>query len=423
MTWGLVIPVLPVYADGLGAGPAVLGGVVAAFGLGRLLVDFPAGMIAQRLDQRRLLVASVAAIACFTLLTAAVTSIGQLVAVRLLTGLAGGVAMTSGQALLMHTEPARLGRTMGALQAYQLAGGALGPVIGGVLVGVDARLPFVAGGIILVTLTLLGVLRPIPRWQPVSHRARPAGEPGPRLWTAGLVSISFVGFSIFLVRFGGQQFLFPVLAYDRAGLSPAQLGTALAVTTLLSLGLVRLAGSVTDRWGRRPVVVVSTATLGLVTLGFLGAGSVSVFLTALVLTGVATAFTGPPTGAYLADAVAPQKRGMAVGVYRTFGDLATLVGPLFFGWLVAAGAERAAVVILSGTTLTASALFTVLSKRHMAHVGSATAPATPPAGAVAEPAISRAGSRPTLTTAPEARAVPAGPPPVLSPSSPQGATR
>lgn len=417
MTWGLVIPVLPVYAGGLGAGPAVLGAVVAAFGLGRLLVDFPAGVIAQRVDQRRLLVASVAAVACFTILTAAVTSIGQLVAIRGLTGLAGGVAMTSGQALLTHSEPARLGRTMGALQAYQLAGGALGPVIGGVLVGVDPRLPFLAGGIILVTLTVLGVLRPVPRWQPVTDLRPPAGEAHPRLWTAGLVSVSVVGFSVFFVRFGGQQFLFPVLAYERAGLSPAQLGTALAVTTLLSLGLVRLAGSVTDRWGRRPVVMASTATLGLVTLGFLGAGSAPVFLSALVLTGVAMAFTGPPTGAYLADAVAPQKRGMAVGVYRTCGDLATLVGPLGLGWLVAVGAETAAVAILSGTMVAAAVFFAVLSRRHTSHVARVSPPSASMAGRATEPATSRP---------PNGHGPPAAPPatnPLLSPTSTQGAIR
>ena len=46
MTWGLVVPVLPVYADRLGAGPAALGVVVAAFGLGRLVIDIPAGAVA-----------------------------------------------------------------------------------------------------------------------------------------------------------------------------------------------------------------------------------------------------------------------------------------------------------------------------------------------------------------------------------------
>lgn len=363
MTWGLVIPVLPVYAEELGSGAAALGVVVAAFGLGRLVIDIPAGALAQRVDQRRLLVASVAAVAVFTLLTAAVTSIGQLVAVRALLGLAGGVAITTGQALLSGSDPARLGRTMAALQGYQLAGAATGPVLGGLLVGIDARLPFLVGGGILVALVVLALARPVPRWPVAAPRTGTPGAESSRLLTSGLVGVSVIGFTIFFVRFGGQQFLFPLLAYEQAGLSPAELGVALAAVTLLSLGLMRLAGTVTDRVGRRPVVIVSTTVLGVGVLGFLAAESAVLFLAALVLTSVATAFTGPPTGAYLAESVAPQHRGVAVGIYRTCGDGATLVGPLLLGWLFATGRSTAAVLVLAGTTVLAALVFAVLTSR------------------------------------------------------------
>src|SRR5690606_32202106 len=70
-TWGLVIPVLPVYADRLGAGAATLGVVVAAFGLGRLVVGVPAGVLAQRTPQRALLLTATAALALVTLATVA----------------------------------------------------------------------------------------------------------------------------------------------------------------------------------------------------------------------------------------------------------------------------------------------------------------------------------------------------------------
>lgn len=385
MTWGLVVPVLPVYADRLGAGPGALGLVVAAFGLGRLVINVPAGALAQRVDQRRLLLWAVAAVTVATFLCAAVTTIEALVAVRFLLGLAGGVAITTGQALLSGSDPARLGQTMASLQAYQLAGGALGPAVGGLLVGVDARLPFLAGGLVLVLAVVLALVRPVPRWDPPPPPL--PGSPGagtPRLWTRALVAVSAIGFTVFLVRFGGQQFLFPVLAYSEAGMSPAQLGAAIAAVTVVSLGLTRVAGTLTDRWGRRPVVLASTTVLGLAVLGFLGAGSAPVFVAALVLTGVATAFTGPPTGAYLAESVAPAKPGLAVGVYRTCGDVATLVGPLGLGWLVAAGHPRGAVLALAGTTVIAAALFALLS-RSCSHKSSALAPATPPAPAATTP--------------------------------------
>jgi MFS family permease len=50
MTWGTVVPVLPVYAASFGASAGALGVVIAVFGIGRLLVNVPAGLLAERVD-------------------------------------------------------------------------------------------------------------------------------------------------------------------------------------------------------------------------------------------------------------------------------------------------------------------------------------------------------------------------------------
>jgi MFS family permease len=361
-TWGLVVPVLPVYADRLGADPAALGVIVAAFGLGRVVVGIPAGALANRVDRRRLLLAAAALLAAVTLVTALVTSLEQLIAVRLVTGLAGGVVMTMGQALLTSGDPGRLGRTMAALQSYHILGGALGPAIGGLVVGIDDRLPFVVGGFGLTGLVLLAVWR-IPAGFGQAARVAPQAPPAPAgLWTRGLVGICIVTFIIFFVRFGGQQFLIPVLAYTRAGLSPAQLGAALGAVTVAGLLLVRFAGMLTDRWGRRPMVASATTMLGLACLGFLGARHPVLFLAALVLTGLLITAGSPATVAYLADCTAPERRGLAIGISRTFGDTATLLGPPVLGWLVGEGRGDAAIMLLGTSAIISGLLFTYLSR-------------------------------------------------------------
>lgn len=363
-TWGLVIPVLPVYGDRMGADPAALGIVVAAFGLGRLLVGIPAGALAQRVNQRRLLLLAAAALAVVTLATAAVTTVEQLVVLRALTGLAGGTIMTAGQAILTNSEPDRLGRTMAALQSFHIVGGALGPALGGVVVGIDDRLPFVIGGVGLGGLALLGVVR-IPGPAPSRREQQSDGAtplPPVRLWSRALVGMCVISFIIFFFRFGGQQFLVPVLAYTRTGLSPAEFGLALAAVTVGGLLLVGLAGLATDRWGRRPMVAITTVLLGLASLGFLGATYPVLFLATLVLTGVLITAGGPATGAYLADCAPPQRRGLAVGITRTCGDAATLLGPPALGALVATGNATAAVVVLGCSTTVAGVAFAWLSR-------------------------------------------------------------
>ena len=361
-TWGLVIPVLPVYADRLGADAAALGVVVAAFGLGRLVAGVPAGALAQRAHRRRLLLAAAAGLAVVTLATVAVSSLAQLVVLRAVTGLVGGVVMTAGQAILTDSDPARLGRTMATLQSYHIVGGALGPALGGLVVGVDDRLPFLIGGLGIGALALLGLVR-IPPAPAPGHRHRDAPpQAAVRLWNRALVGMCLVSFTIFFFRFGGQQFLVPVLAYQRAGLSPAQFGAALAAVTVAGLLLVGLAGAATDRWGRRFMVSATTTLLGLASLGYLGAGHPAAFLATLVLTGVLITAGGPATGAYLADCAPPQRRGLAIGITRTCGDAATLLGPPLLGWLVAAGDTATAVAALGGATALAGLVFARLSR-------------------------------------------------------------
>ena len=55
---GLIVPVLPAYAESLGASPSLVGLLIAAFAATRLLVAFPAAWLAVWFGHRRLLVAS-----------------------------------------------------------------------------------------------------------------------------------------------------------------------------------------------------------------------------------------------------------------------------------------------------------------------------------------------------------------------------
>ncbi len=361
-TWGLMIPVLPVYVETLGAGAAAAGAAVTAFGVGRLVINVPAGMASNRWNQRALLVGGVLFVAAATAVTGFVGSIEQLLAARLLTGVGGGIVITTGQAMLSHTDPARLGRTMSLLQGFQMAGSSMGPAFGGFLVIVGPSLPYVVCGGLLVMLALAGSVLRLPNRR--EHGATSGGGTGPKprsVWSLSLVAVSLVGLTVFLVRFGGQQFLFPVLAYERAGLTPTTLGLAITGATAVTLLLVPVAGRLTDRWGRRPTVVVAMLGLAVSTLGFLASPVPAGFVTALVVTSVAMALTGPSTAAFLAETTSPEQRGTAVGIFRTFGDLGIIVGPILLGWLLGRGLEDLAIIALAAMAVIAAVVFVILT--------------------------------------------------------------
>ncbi len=56
MVMGIKLPVLPLYAKPFGVGEAALGLMITAFGIGRLLIDIPAGRLADKLGRHVLLV-------------------------------------------------------------------------------------------------------------------------------------------------------------------------------------------------------------------------------------------------------------------------------------------------------------------------------------------------------------------------------
>jgi MFS family permease len=82
----------------------------------------------------------------------------------------------------------------------------------------------------------------------------------------------------------------------------------------------------------------------------------------LLAVGLLTSVGGPVPAAYLAD-VAPQGRiGAATGVYRTCGDLATVLGPVILGWVLDHGGPAPAVAVLALVSIGAGLIFAALAR-------------------------------------------------------------
>ncbi len=367
MSWGVVIPVLPVYAESLGASATQLGLVVSLFGVGRLAANIPAGRIAERVDQRIFLIISVVAVALLMIATGFVQSLEQLLLLRVLTGIAGGCAVTVGNSYIVSTsEPSSRGRAMGLLHAFQLAGGALGPSLGGVVAGTWGYAEaFLVSSAVALMFTVWALFHldsapPLPR----SSTRAPDGSPR-RSWLladATFLAVCIVGFAVFLTRFGGQQFLVPVLAYDAAGLNPTQLGLILGGITTINICLAFLVGWLTDRYGAKMVIVPTLAAGGLFSIGYLWADITPLFLAILAITGILQSFSGPAPAAFLAHVAPPGRHGSSVGIYRTFGDVGAVLGPAALGAMIDGVGSQFAVLTLVSVSVVAAIWFAIAAK-------------------------------------------------------------
>src|SRR5437899_6493433 len=132
-----------------------------------------------------------------------------------------------------------------------------------------------------------------------------------------------------LVGFGLVIPLLPFYAL-RFAASPQQVTLLLAVYSLMQLFTAPLWGRLSDRVGRRPVLMVSMAAAALAYLGL-------AFATALWMLFAARAFAGACAGniaaaqAYIADATPPDQRAKGMGMIGAAFGLGFIIGPVVGG--------------------------------------------------------------------------------------------
>jgi MFS family permease len=165
------------------------------------------------------------------------------------------------------------------------------------------------------------------------------------MWAdASLFSISQAGF-VNNLNDGLAWGLFPLL-FVGAGMSLGETGLLAAVYPV-TWGLAQLVtGAMSDRWGRKHLIVGGMLLQGVSLVGIAGAESTPGRLLGLVGLGIGTALVYPTFLAAIGDLAHPSWRGAAVGVYRMWRDLGYVAGALLAGVLTDAfGAQAATTTI------------------------------------------------------------------------------
>lgn len=365
MAWTILVPVLPAFAGSLHIGHIQIGFIVAAFGVGRVLSNIPAGYLGQVMDRTRLLILSSLAVVLFSAACGLAGDFTSLLILRALMGAAGGVAITTGQSLLADAaDPLARGRTMSFLQAMNLTGTSIGPAVGGAASLLGLRAPFFVSGAFCLAMVLWLLFRPRLRrsLQTIRFDTRPASvEVRSRLGQSFFASC-VAGFAVFFARFGVQQTLIPLVAYEVVGLTVAGLSFVLSGMAALNFICAVALGGISDSVGRKPVIVfslvgaaVATSLLGVATDPWW-------FIAVCALFGLTTSIGGPVPAAYVADIVTGAQRSTAIGVYRTFGDIAGIIGPIGASGLLTPFGAASAALLAAGVSAAAAGWFSIFAR-------------------------------------------------------------
>lgn len=326
----IISPVLPQYALSFSIPVALIGWVVSAFAMSRMLMDVPAGFLGDRFGKKMVMTSGLILVVLASVGAGLASSYYMLILARIVEGMGSALYVTSATTWVAQVSTGESrGRYMALYTGLIFAGTAFGPTIGGfsaVQFGLQAPFFIYAGFAflgIIATIPLkeeaqtLTAKRPEIRWRDVP----PVLLNGPFL----LVNLSV--FALFFLRAGVRSTLVPLYASLNLGLSESDIGIILTVAAIVTSLLVFPSGWLSDKVGRK-IPIMGCLFLSAVAIVFIPfqtnlGGVVGI----MAFYGVATSLQGS-LAAWPADIAPKDKMGTYMGVYRVMGDMGMVIGPI-----------------------------------------------------------------------------------------------
>lgn len=347
-------PVLPRFAEELGAQSWLIGLILGASTITGVFVKFPAGALSDILGRRRMLVLGTLFFAFPPFLYLFVREPYTLLGLRFLHGLATAIFSPVASAAVADLFQKERGEKLGWFASSSEVGSAFGPLVGGAVLAALAgpglsKFYFtylLVGALGVVTLLLALRL-------PIGHPG-PGAAPGPaplapkvsrgRLLRQGMWEVLsnrqiLVASSVEAAMFLGVGALLgflPLYAKNVAHLGDAYLGILIGVPLVMSMAGKPIAGRVSDRVGRKPVILVGLILSSSMLLLIPFTTQLGALLVEGALFGLGMAIVTPSTTALVADLCQAGRYGAALGVFGTIWDMGEASGPILVGTLISA---------------------------------------------------------------------------------------
>ena len=343
--FGIVLPLLPLYADGFGASGATVGLLVTVYSVAQFFMAPLWGRLSDRFGRKPILVLGLLGSALAYLVFAWSRSLAWLFASRILAGIGGATIPVAEAYIADVTPPERRAGNMGLIGAAFGLGFTVGPALGGILAGVSFEAPgYLAAGLCLVNALVATTLihETLPRARreairPLAAAGHPVVAMGRALRMPELRRVLVLYF-LFTVAFAVIQPTLSLFGQVRFGLDDRQVGYLFAFLGLVSAivqgGLVR---RLVPRLGEVRLIRLSGVpfVIGLLLLAL--APSMPVLLLALGILAIGYGGALPPVLGLVSRVAPAHVQGGVLGVGQSVGSLARIVGPLAAGFAFDAG--------------------------------------------------------------------------------------
>ena len=342
--FGIVIPVLPLYAEHFGATAVQIGALVGIFSLAQFFFAPIWGKVSDRVGRKPVLLLGLMGTVAGYLLMGMAHTVLMLFVARLIDGISGANIGAAQAYLADISTPENRAKAMGLLGAAFGLGFVFGPALGGwASVTFNYAAPmFIAAGLALANFFFVLFFLPESRGvEAIGKRSEPLFphlldhvERRTYAWSVASYFLVIVGFSMMTA-------IFALLLLHRFGLDALHTGYIFAGVGVLGViiqgGLI---GRLVRRFGEAALAFVGTIFMFAGLCGLALSPGVAWVFVATAAVGIGNSLLMPTLSALASRSADANWQGRALGVMQSSGSLARWVGPMIAGLLLSAQLHR-----------------------------------------------------------------------------------
>ncbi len=344
--FGIIIPLLPFWAQRMGANPTGIGLAVTLYSLAQFMFTPLLGALSDRYGRKPIILIALLIEAFSLALTALAGTFPLLLFARFIGGL-GASNIGSAQAVVSDvTETKDRAQGMGLIGAAIGLGFVIGPALGGVLTPLGATVPFWVAAAVALVNALLVVL-----FLPETHTARKtAMTTATKSSSTRGIHVIFTGWHhvahnrpllaliavncIYNIAFTAMETIFPLFSqhtFHWGATQNAYIFTYVGIlVVIMQGGLIR---QLVKRWNEQAIMSVGLLLLavGLISLAF--SGQLALLFISLGLVSIGDGAVSPTISTLLSFVSPAEAQGETLGLAQSFASLGRIIGPLTAGAL------------------------------------------------------------------------------------------
>lgn len=366
---GIVSPILPLYAESLGATYTQVGLLSSAWSLSRLIFSAPAGRLSDSTSKKKVIVAGLLVYAVVSLMYVIAWDYNSLLSFRFIHGLGSAMTMPIAMAYAAELAPeGEEGLYMGTMNFALFGGMGFGPLLGGGLTdlfNMSAPFYFMSG---LTSLSLVLVMLFLPDLGSTTYTSDKPKPSFKRVLLNKILLASFVFRAVNALGRGAIMgflsiFMTTTVLEGGLGLSVTEAGIVLSVGQLSSAALQRPCGVLADKHDKNRLIVMGgvVAVVGMASFPF--AHNFWQVMAARLLFSAGSALITPAITAIAAIEGRSLGIGTTMSVLQSAMSLGMMAGPLISGVFADMFSLKPVFWLGSAISLLGLGLFVVLQLR------------------------------------------------------------